>query len=129
MLTVRAVEPDDRKLLNEAAKADKFHAAAGLTGEHWANGNTLMWADDQGLVVALRTTNVARVDIQFLSQDCERNARALIEGFWRYVSVLEKRGVKEIIFNTESASVVRFFAKRFNFRHLGGTTYSLRIAP
>lgn len=128
MLTVRAVEPGDRELLNEAAKQDKFHAAAGLTGAHWADGNTLMWSDDQGLVVALRTTNVARVDIQFLTQDFGRNARALVEGFWRYVSVLEKRGIKEIIFNTESPAVVRFFKKRFDFRQLGEGTYSLRIA-
>lgn len=129
MLTVRKVTPGDRGLLEAAAKADPFHQKAGLTGEHWANGATLMWSDDQGLVVALRTTNVARVDVQFLSQDRQRNARALVEGFWRYVSVLEQRGVSEIIFNTESPSVVRFFEKRFNFRHLGNGTYSLRIKP
>ena len=127
MLTVRKVEASDRELLDAAAKADFYHAAAGLTGEHWANGNTLMWSDDQGLVVALRTTNVARVDIQFLTQDFPRNARALLEGFWNYVSVLEKRGVSEIIFNSNSSAVINFFNKRFHFRHLGGNEYSLRL--
>jgi hypothetical protein len=127
MLTVRKVEPSDRELLDAAAKADSFHAAAGLTGEHWANGNTLMYADDQGLVVALRTTSVARVDIQFLSQDRVRNAKALVEGFWTYIQVLQKRGVQELLFNSNSAAVINFFEKRFKFRHIGGNTYSLRI--
>jgi hypothetical protein len=127
MLTVRKVEPSDRELLDAAAKADSFHAAAGLTGEHWANGNTLIYADDQGLVVALRTTSVARVDIQFLSQDRVRNAKALVEGFWTYIQVLQKRGVQELLFNSNSAAVINFFEKRFKFRHIGGNTYSLRI--
>jgi hypothetical protein len=127
MLSVRMVKPDDRPMLDLAARADPFHSKAGLTGSHWADGNTLVLSDDKGEVVALRTTNVARVDIQFLSQDFHRNARALIEGFWRYVSVLEKRGVSELVFNSDSPAVVKFFMKRFNFRHLGGDTYSLRI--
>jgi hypothetical protein len=126
MLTVRPVAPEDREMLDAAAKADRFHAAAGLGGDHWAN-DTLIWSDDQGEVVALRRTVVERLDIQFLTQDFSRNARAIVEGFWRYVHILEKRGVSEIIFNTESPAVVRFFMKRFKFRHLGGDTYSLRI--
>jgi hypothetical protein len=127
MITVRQIAPSDKELLDAAAKADYYHAAAGLTGEHWLNGNSLIYADASGPVLALRTTNVARVDVQFLSQDFKRNARLLVEAFWQYVSVMEKRGVRELIFNTESPAVVRFFCKRFGFRHLGGDTYSLRI--
>ena len=128
MLTVRQVETDDRELLDEAAKTDPYHARAGLTGAHWADGNTLIWADDQGEVVALRTAQVVRVDIQFMSQDRRRNREALLEGVWKYVSVLQKRGVSEIIFNSNSTAVVNLFQKRFHFRHIGGDTYSLRIS-
>jgi|SRR5580704_8356423 hypothetical protein len=126
MLAVRKVEPDDRPLLDAAAQADPFHRAAGLTGEHWA-ANTLMYSDADGPVVALRTTNVARVDVQFLTPDARRNAKALVEGFWTYVGVMQKKGVDELIFNSNSAAVVHFFGKRFHFRHLGGNTYSLCI--
>jgi hypothetical protein len=121
------VEPGDKELLDAAAKADPYHAKAGLTGEHWEDRNTLVWADDHGLVVALRTSLVARVDLQFMSQDVERNARALLEGFWRYVSVMEKKGIEEIIFNTESPAVARFFVKRFGFRPVSASTFALRI--
>lgn len=125
MLKVRKVQPEDRELLDSAAKADFYHSGVGLTGAHWADG--LFYEDAEGPVVALQTTNVARVDVQFLTQQRVRNAKALIEGFGTYVKVLQGRGVKEIIFNSNSAAVIRFFEKRFNFRHLGGNQYSLRI--
>lgn len=127
MLTVRKVEPGDRELLIAAAKADPFHAAVGLTGDHWVSDDALFYSDDQGPVVALRKTNVARLDIQFLTQDRKRNAHALIEGFWAYIALLQKRGIEEVIFNSNSAGVINFFEKRFQFRHIGGNTYSLRI--
>jgi len=127
MLTVRKIVPDDRELLEIAARADPYHVRAGLKGDHWENGNSLIWSDDSGAVVALRTGNVARCDIQFLTQDFERNARALTEGFWRYVVVMQQKGYEEIVFNTESPAVANFFMKRFKFRYLGGETYSLRI--
>ena len=127
MLSVRMVEPADQPIIDAAAKADPYHARIGLTGEHWADGNVTVWSDDEGVVVALRTTNVARVDIQFLTQSFSRNAHALVEGFWRYVQVLQRKGFEEIIFNSDSPAIIRFFTKRFNFRHLGGDTYSLRI--
>jgi hypothetical protein len=126
MLKVRKVEPRDQELLNRAAEADPFHARAGLTGEHWSDG--LFYEDDTGPVVALKTTTVARVDIQFLSHDRVRNSRALLDGFSSYIEVIQKRGIKEVIFSTDSAAVVRFMEKRFKFRHLGGREYSLRIA-
>jgi len=112
-------------MLDAAAEADPFHRAAGLTGEHWDGG--LFYDDGFGPVVALQTQSVVRVDIQFLSQDRKRNAAALIDGFATYVKVLQGRGVKELIFSTDSAAVIRFMEKRFNFRHIGGRTYSLRI--
>lgn len=126
MLRVRKVAPEDRALLDAAAEADPFHRGIGLTGAHWADG--LFYEDDQGPIVALQTTSVARVDIQFLSQDCKRNAKALMAGFASYVTIMQKRGVKELIFNSNSAAVIRFFEKRFHFRHLGGNQYSLRIS-
>jgi hypothetical protein len=126
MLKVRKVVPEDRTILDAAAEADFYHRGIGLTGAHWAGG--LFYEDDAGPVVALQTTNVVRVDIQFLTQDRKRNAQALIEGFASYVTILRNRGVKELIFNSNSAAVIRFFEKRFGFRHLGGNTYSLRIA-
>ena len=130
MLSVRTVTTEDRELLNAAAEADPYHKAAGLTGEYWLEDtkNTLFYEDADGPVVALKTTNVARVDVQFLTQDRARNARALEEGFWTYVRVLQSRNVKELIFNTESPAVAKFFSKRFGFRELGNGTYSLRIA-
>ncbi len=125
MLKVRNVEAADRELLDKAADADPFHRAAGLKGTHWKGG--IFYEDDKGPVIALQTTSVARVDVQFLTQDRLRNAKALAEGFWLYIGVLQGRGVKEIVFNSNSASVVYFFEKRFKFRHLGGNEYSLRI--
>jgi hypothetical protein len=127
MVSFRKVEADDRGMLDAAAKADRFHAAAGIGGDRWANGNSLILADDAGPVLAVAHTSVARLDLQFLTQDFGRNARAVVEGFWRFVHVLQKRNVSEIIFNSESPAVVRFFTKRFCFRHIGGDTYSLRI--
>jgi hypothetical protein len=125
MLTAREIEPSDRPLLDAAAKADSFHRAAGLTGKHWEKG--IFYEDEEGPVVALTTTSVARVDIQFLCLDRQRNRNALLNGFVAFVRALEARGVQEIIFSTQSHSVARFMEKRFKFRHLGGNQYSLRI--
>ena len=127
MLTARKVEPGDRELLNEAAKNDFYHAAAGLTGDHWADGDSIVYSDDEGVVLALATTAVARVDIQFIASH-KRNRETLMQGFWPYIRLLKDRGYKEVIFTTNSASVINFFKKRFNFRYIGGNTYSLRIA-
>jgi hypothetical protein len=126
-MRVRTIQPEDRELLIAAAKADPYHAAAGLTGDHWMKGAGLFYEDEEGPVVALRTTLAARADIQFLTQDTERNARVLLAGFWGYCSILAKRGVKEIVFNTESDKVAQFFQKRFHFRPLSAGTYSLWI--
>jgi hypothetical protein len=127
MLKARKVVPEDRAMLDAAAEADPYHRAAGLTGKHWDGA---IWYDDEvGPVVALQTTTVVRADIQFLTQDRERNRNALLEGFAAYIGILQKRGVKEVIYSTDSVAVVNFFRRRFKFRHLGGTTYSLRIAP
>ncbi len=109
-----------------AAKADPFHAAAGLTGDHWMRGSGLFYEDETGPVVALKTTNIVRSDIQFLTQDTERNGRALLAGFWRYADIISKRGVKEIIFNTQSDKVAEFFQNRFHFRPVTNT-FSLWI--
>ncbi len=127
MLKVRKVESGDRALLDAAALADRYHAAAGLTGEHWAGDDSILYEDGNGPVVALKTTNVVRVDIQFLTEDKERNGNALVAGFYAYVGILQKRGIKEIVFNTESPEVAHFFTKRFHFRPVSAGTFSLRI--
>ncbi len=127
MLKVRKVESGDRALLDAAALADPYHKAAGLTGEHWAGEDSIFYEDEIGPVVALKTTNVVRVDVQFLTQDHERNGKALLEGFYVYAQILQQRGVKEIIFNTESPEVAHFFTKRFLFRPVSAGTFSLRI--
>jgi hypothetical protein len=128
MLKVRRVEESDRDLLDKAARSDPFHAAVGLTGQHWAGKDTLFYEDELGPVVALKTTNVVRVDVQFLTQEKTRNARALVAGFYSYVGILQKRGVKEIVFNTESPEVAEFFINRFHFRQLNtSSNYSLWI--
>lgn len=126
MLTVRKVTPDDRGLLDEAAKADPFHVAAGLTGEHWSEGNTLIYADLEGVVLAVRTSNVARLDGQFIEPGA-RSRNVLLAAFWPLMDALRKKGIEEVIFNSNSVAVVNFFKRRFHFRHLGGNTYSLRI--
>ena len=128
MLRVRTVRETDKPLLVAAAEADPFHVAVGLTGDHWLGEDSLFYEDELGPVVALKSTKVVRADIQFLTQDHERNAKALMEGFWRYVDIWQKRGIKEIIFNTNSPEVVKFFAKRFHFKEVKPGTYSLRIA-
>lgn len=107
--------------------ADPYHAAAGLTGSHWAGGDSIFYEDEAGPVVALKTSNAVRVDIQFLTQDKARNAKALMEGFYRYCEIVAKRGVKEIIFNSESPEVGHFFQKRFHFREVSKGTFSLWI--
>ena len=128
MLQVRKVVEADRPLIHAANLADPYHRVFGPSGDHWINENSIVYSDSQGPVVALCTTHVARVDIQFLSQERMRNREALLEGFWAYIALLKKRGIKEIIFNTKSVAVANFFKRRFRFRHLGGDTYSLRIA-
>jgi hypothetical protein len=110
MLSVRQHEPQDSALIGD-----------------WGNDNTLMYSDDHGYVVALKTTQVARLDFQFLTTDRMRNARALIAGFWAYVEVLRKRGIDELLVRSESEDAIRFFTKTFHFRHLGGAEYSLKI--
>jgi len=127
MLRVRRVTEDDKPLLDAAAMADPYHAAAGLTGEHWAGSDSIFYEDDSGPVVALKTTNVARVDIQFLTADHVRNAHALVAGFYRYVEVLRNRKITEIVFNTNSPAVARFFQKRFHFKPVSVGTFSLWI--
>jgi hypothetical protein len=127
MLRVRAVQESDRELLLAAAKADPYHAAAGISGERWTGPDSIFYEDEDGPVVALRTTNVVRVDIQFLTQDRVRNSQALMAGFYAYVNILLKRGVKEVVFNTESPEVAHFFMKRFHFKEVSRGTYSLRI--
>ena len=124
-MRVREVVSEDRPLLDAAAEADPWHRAAGLTGEHWEGGT--FWEDDIGPVFAIQNTSVARLDIQFLSADRLRNAAGLVNGFWSYIGVLRNRGVKEVIFSSNSRAVIRFFEKRFNFRKIGDNTYSLRI--
>jgi hypothetical protein len=127
MLKVRKVEPSDKPLLDAAALADPYHAAAGLTGQHWAGSDSIFYEDEFGPVVALKTSNAVRVDIQFLTQDKVRNGNALVAGFYQYVQILQKRGVREIIFNTESPEVEHFFKKRFHFRQVSAGTFSLWI--
>jgi hypothetical protein len=127
MLKVRKILESDRDTLIEAAKADPYHAAAGLSGEHWMKGLGLFYEDEAGPVVALKHSNVARVDIQFLTQDHERNAKALLAGFWKYCDLLHKRGIDEIVFNTDSEQVAHFFQKRFHFKPVSQGTYSLWI--
>lgn len=127
MLKVRKVEPGDRALLDAAALADPYHAAAGLTGKHWAGSDSIFYEDEFGPVVALKTTNVVRVDVQFLTQDRMRNANALVAGFYAYVGILQKQGIKEVVFNTESPEVALFFTKRFHFRPASAGTFSLWI--
>lgn len=127
MLTVRTVEPNDRPLLDEAAARDFYHAQVGLTGEHWASGNTLIYSDEHGYTAALKVQNTVRLDIQFLTQDRKRNLKSLVEGFWPLIDMLKKRGVEEIIFNSISQPVINLFTKRFHFRPIGKDTYSLRI--
>lgn len=127
MLKVRRVQPSDRELLIEAARKDPYHAAIGLTGEHWTGSDSIFYEDEFGPVVALKTTNVVRVDIQFLTQDPKRNALALLQGFWTYMKILRTRNVKEIIFNTNSTNVAKFFRKRFHFADVKPGTYTLRI--
>lgn len=127
MLTIRKVESTDRDLLNAAAVADKFHFDAGLTGEHWQAGKALLYSDGEGPVFAIQPIKVMRLDIQFIASDRKRKLHALVEGFWPFIGVLRDRGIEEIIFNSNSAAVISFFEKRFNFRHIGGNTYSLRI--
>ena len=127
MLSVRRVEESDRPLLLAAAEADPFHKAAGLTGEHWMGPSAIMYEDELGPVVALKSRSVMRVDIQFITQDRLRNAERLVEGFVQYIRVLMNRGVTEIIFNTESPAVATFFQKRFHFREVSKGTYSLYL--
>ena len=127
MLRVRKVEATDKPLLDAAAMADPYHVAAGLTGDHWAGKDSIFYEDEFGPVVALKTTNVVRIDIQFLTQDKLRNASALVAGFYQYVNVLRNRKVNEVIFTTESPEVAHFMQKRFHFRPVGGNTYSLWI--
>lgn len=125
MVHVREVTPEDRPMLDAAAQADPWHREVGLTGEHWLGG--LLYEDENGPVFGLQTQQVARVDIQFVTQERLRNAEVLAQGFWSYISVLRGRGIKEVIFTSNSRAVIRFFEKRFHFRLLGGNTYSLRI--
>ena len=128
MLRVRSVEPGDSQLLMEAAKADPYHSALGLTGNHWMQGDSLFYEDANGPVIALRTRNIVRVDIQFLTQDAKRNSQALHEGFWRYVEILKTRGITEIICNTNSPEVAQFLSNRpFRFRLVTPGTYSLYL--
>ena len=127
MLRVRNLVPSDRPLLMAAAEADPYHKQAGLTGEHWMGSDSILYEDEFGPVAAIKTTNVVRMDIQFCTQDKGRNAAGLLEGFWTMIRILAQRGVKEIIFNTESQDVAHFFKKRFNFRELRPGNYSLRI--
>lgn len=127
MLSVRQVEPTDKPLLMAAAEADPYHKAAGLTGEHWVGRDSILYEDENGPVVALKTRNVVRVDVQFMTQDKARNAKALMEGFARYVQILLNRNVTEIVFNTNSPEVALFFQNRFRFREVSKGTYSLYI--
>lgn len=114
-------------MLNAAASADPYHSAVGLTGDHWEPKDSLCYEDENGPIFAVRTRNVVRCDIQFLSQDVERNARAVISGFYQYIRILQNRGVTEIIFNTNSPAVENFFIKRFHFRKVSEGTFSLAI--
>jgi len=127
MLKVRHVEERDRDLLNAAALADPYHAAIGLTGDYWKPADSILYEDAEGPVVALKTQNIVRSDIQFLTQNHERNSRALYEGFWTYVKIMQARHVREIIFNTQSPDVTRFFQRRFHFAEVKPITMSLRI--
>ena len=126
MLKVRNVEEKDRPLLHAAAEADPYHKAIGLKGSHWENGS-VVYEDEVGPVVALKTTSVVRADIQFLTQDRERNSKALAEGFYSYVTLLQHRKVQEIVFRTDSPEVAHFFMKRFHFRPVSAGTFSLWI--
>jgi hypothetical protein len=120
MLTVRAVQETDKPLLKVGAEADPYHAKAGVTGEEWVGKDSIMYEDGLGPVVALKTSNVVRVAIQFLTQDKVRNGEALVAGFYAYVGILQKRGVTEIVFHTESPQIGYFMRKRFHFRPVRG---------
>jgi hypothetical protein len=128
VLKVRKPEPGDRKALTDAAEAHIVVEGIGESAETWINGNTVIYEDVAGPVLAVLCTNAARLDLQFFTPYLhKRNAQALSGAFWGYVSILQERGVQEVICNTRSDRLSKFLVKRLHFRLLSGYTYSLRI--
>lgn len=132
-LNHREVTEQDKEQLEKWVAADPAHCGL-LTADFWiptrdADGNKTPGTkcfsveDENGVAFYLRLDNVMRVYVQFppdSERDSERIKKALEESFSTIAGNAHKLGYKEMIFNSVSKSLIRFF-KKFGFKELQDT--------
>lgn len=132
-LNHREVTEKDKEQLEKWVAADPDHSGL-LTADFWipprdAEGNKIPGTkcmsveDENGVAFYLRLDNVMRVYVQFppdAERDSERIKKALEGSFLTIAGNAHKLGYKEMIFNSVSKSLIRFFRK-FGFNELKDT--------
>lgn len=116
MLHQRGVKESDREQLEEMIAADPDHRGR-CTADFWMPDDKslcLAFEDDKGVVFFLRLEKVLRVHAQFVA-DKMRTARALIDFNSWIDREARQHGYIQIIWDSVSASLVRF-AEKFGYR-------------
>ena len=115
-------EEVDLEQLKKWVEQDPFHRHS-LTANHWLPAfdetgqpekgvQHLAVCDEKGVVFYLRMSNVMRVEVQFPpAGDEERVKKGLREAFSAVYVMAKKRGYKEMMFDSVSQHLIRFFSK------------------
>lgn len=131
MINHREANEEDRKQLTEwIAASSESHQ---VPTDFWINKEvdpnkksgikTLVIEDESGKIFHLRVENVMRVYVQFPPEgtvDPERTKAALTESFKTIAGNGIRLGYKEMIFDSTSKALIRFFRK-FGFKKLDDT--------
>jgi hypothetical protein len=116
---LRRILPADIPIISEWISKDEDRARRSMTAEFFTCNLCFAIADIHGPIMYVRIDPepdaTARIHIQFDSQQKLRTARALAHEFPLVQDRIKSAGVKHIIFDSVSESLIRFCQKRFGF--------------
>lgn len=125
MINHRETNEEDRKQLTEwiAASPESHQVPTDFWVDKEIGVKKFAIEDESGKVFHLRVENVMRVYVQFPPEgtvDPERTKAALTESFKTIAGNGIRLGYKEMIFDSTSKALIRFFRK-FGFKKLDDT--------
>ena len=120
-MTNRPLESKDLPMLKQALDQDKFEHCdpEQYTMDH---AYSVIYEDEKGPIGVLRYTKTLRLVCVFCdNDDKERNAAGAIQAVVDAVAQAKANGFTEILCETESESLKRFYVKHLGFKEAGKT--------